>query len=468
MIKNGIIKPFLTLFLVASSLFLFLGSYSNAVDQPFITVGQAKTKKSLIGLTPFIYFGADPQNKKMIDFGQELFAIIYNDLLVSNYFSFIDPAAYLENPLKKGLRPLPTDNNGFDFKNWQTLGADLLVRGGFKMVKETLEFEVYVYHVKQTRQILGKIYTGKMESVRELAHTFSNDLIKELTGKSGFFLSKIVATRREGIKNHKEIYVMDWDGARIKPITQHKSISISPSWSPQGDKIAYTSFAYHKNINSRNADLFIFDFLTGKRWLVSYQKGINSGANFLPNGKELLITISKNGNPDIYRVNSDGTNLRPITNGPNKAMNVEPAISPDGQTIAFSSDRSGEPMIYTMNLDGSMVKRLTFAGHYNSSPCWSPDGKYIVFSGYEKNHFDLFRINVDGSGLKRLTTARRTNGKLADNRDPSFSPDGSQIVFTSNRHENSQIFFIDIEGDNERRMTNDNYNWEQPKWSVGR
>jgi TolB protein len=118
-----------------------------------------------------------------------------------------------------------------------------------------------------------------------------------------------------------------------------------------------------------------------------------------------------------------------------------------------------------MNSDGSNVKRLTFAGRYNSTPNWSPDGKSLVFAGHDKDHFDVFIINIDGTGLKRLTDATKTNGRAADNRSPSFSPDGRQVLFTSNRTGQTQLYIIDTEGNNERRITYDKFEWEQPKWS---
>lgn len=433
--------------------------------QIYIDVGQATVKKSLLALPPITFFGSEPQSKANIDMSDELYKVVMNDLTVSNYFTFIAPAAYLENPATTGLRPAPGDPSGFNFKNWKAIGAEFLIRGGLRTTGNKVSLEIYAYHVPQAKLILGKTYEGDRSKVRTIAHTFGNDLIKALTGKRGIFTTRLAAVMRENIKAHKEIYTMDWDAANLKKISNHKSIAISPAWSPKGDRVAYTAFAYHENIKSRNADLFILDLRDEKRWLVSYRKGINSGANWLPDGNNLLMTVSQNGSPDIFKVTADGREMTRITNGPNRAMNVEPAVSPDGTKIAFSSDRSGQPMIYVMNRDGSGVKRLTFAGRYNSSPTWAADGKSLVFAGYDKDHFDLFSVNIDGTGLKRLTDAKRQDGKPADNRDPSYSPDGRQIAFISNRTGNTQIHIIDPDGNNERRITYDRFDWEQPKWS---
>src|SRR5581483_5031513 len=131
-------------------------------------------------------------------------------------------------------------------------------------------------------------------------HTFADDLLKALTGKRGMFLTKVVASRQdrkfaENVKGAgiKEIYVLDWDGAGKIKISSHNSIALSPAWSNKGDKIAYTAFAYHRAQKMRNADLFIYDVTTGKRFLVSYRKGINSGAAFMPGDQALLLTLSQ-------------------------------------------------------------------------------------------------------------------------------------------------------------------------------
>jgi TolB protein len=442
-----------------------IASHAQGSGQIYIDVGQASLKKSLVALPPLTYFGADSGNSKAINAGADLFKVMFNDLTVSNFFSFIKQEAFLENPAKTGLKPAPGEPNGFKFENWKTIGADFLIRGGYRVSGDKVTLEIYTYHVPQAKLVFGKTYEGNTASVRVMAHTFANDLLKALTGKPGFFLTKFVAAMKESFKSPKEIYTLDWDGANMKKITAHKSIAISPAWSPKADRVAYTAFAFHDNIKSNNADLFIYEIANAKRWLVSYKKGINSGANFLPDGNNLLMTISREGAQDIFKITADGRTATAVTNGPNRALNVEPAVSPDGKRIAFSSDRSGQPMLYVMNIDGSSVKRLTFAGRYNSSPSWSPDGKTIAFAGHDGGHFDIFTVNADGTAMKRLTDAKKANGKAADNRDPSFSPDGRQVVFSSDRTGNKQLYIVDTDGVNERRITYDKFDWEQPKWS---
>lgn len=453
------------------AIILFCASFAFAQESEiFINVGQAQVKKSLLALTPFLYVGTQPSNTKHIEVGQNLFRVVQNDLSVSNFFTFISPDAYLEDPNKKGLRPAPGDPNGFNYDSWKSIGTEFLVRASYAVIGDDLNLEIYVYHVPSKKSVLAKSYKGEASAARRVAHTFANDLIQALTGRKGMFLTKLVASKQAPPKGgatagHKEIYVMDWDGTNPQKITSHNSIAVSPAWSQKGDKIAYTAFAYHKANKVRNADLFIYELLTGKRYLVSYRKGINSGAAFLPGDTHLLLTLSQDGSPDIFRMTVDGKTLTPLTKGPNRAMNVEPAISPDGKMIAFSSDRLGRPHIFVMGVDGSNPRRLTFAGKYNSSPAWSPDGKTLAFAGDDKGHFDIFTINVDGTNLKRLTSATKPSGRSANNEGPSWSPDGRHIVFTSDRSGTYQLYIVSPDGSNERRITQDGFNWDKPKWS---
>jgi TolB protein len=437
---------------------------AQADNQIYIDVGHANLKKSLLALPSFLYFGSQ-EDQENIRVGQELFGVIHNDLTVSSLFTFIAPAAYLEDPNKLGLKPKGESGTGFDFRNWASIGTDFLIRGGYRVSGGKVSLEIYLYYVPQAKLVFAKTYESPIVALRKVGHTFANDVVKSLTGKPGIFLTKFVASRDLGVRSAKEIYMMDWDGQNVKAVTNHRGLALSPAWSPDAKKIAYTNYAYHPHLRSRNADLFLFDLALSKRWLVSYRKGINSGANFFPDGESLLLTISQNGNPDIYRMDTDGKNISQLTHGPHGAMNVEPALSADAKEIAFSSDRSGQPMIYVMSVKGASPERLTFAGKYNASPSWSPDGKKIAFAGQDKSHFDIFVMDRNGTGMERLTDAKKKNGQPANNEDPSYSPDGRHVVFSSDRSGNYQLYIINVDGTGERRITLDSANYTRPKWS---
>lgn len=446
-------------------IFLVGSADAQTSDQPYIKLGEAKTKKSLIAFPPLQYQGATAAQTNYQSVGSDLFNVINDDLSVSTYFNFIPHSAFVEDTSKTSLKPAPGDPKGFDFKKWGPLGAEFLIRGAFTIAGSELNLEIYLYHVGKGELVFGKKYKSTVSGARRVAHTFANDVLKALTGKEGMFLSKIVVSSDRAGGKSKEIFTMDWDAANALRITQHQSLAMSPAWSRDGKKIAYTATVQRSRTKLRNHDMFLYDLATGKRQLISFRQGMNSGASFSPNSDHLFLTISEGSKPDIYKITYDGKIVHRITKGPAGAMNVEPAVSSDGSKIAFSSNRSGKPMIYVAKVDGSNPLRKTFAGQFNASPSWSPDGKKIAFAGFESDHFDIFVMNADGTQMVRITQAKKPNGRSANNEDPSFSPDGRFIMYTSDRTGKNQIYFSNLDGTEERRVTNDRYNYYKAKWS---
>ncbi|PWU14474.1 MAG: translocation protein TolB [Bdellovibrio sp.] len=437
-----------------------------ADGQIYIQVGQAQTHKSLLAIPPPNFIGSPGANRSYQSVGADLYRVIQNDLSVSGYFKYVPASAYLEDPSKTDIKPFPTSEKGFKFDNWKVLKADFLVRMSYATAGDTISLETYTYHVAKNQLIFGKKYEGPKAGLRRIAHSFCNDFLEALTGKTGMYLSKVTLSSDRAGGESREIFIMDWDGTNFEKITNHKSIALSPVWSPDNKKIAYTAFVQRAKTKTRNADLFIYEVATAKRWLVSYRQGINSGASFGLDGKHIFLTLSQEGTPDIYKMTLDGELVSKVTNGPHGAMNVEPSVSPDGKKIAFSTDRSGQTMIFVMDIDGSNPRRITVAGKFNASPSWSPDGTRIAFAGWIDDHFDIYSMKTDGSDLIPITAAKKSNGKRANNEDPVFSPDGRFLMYSSNRTGKSQIYISNLDGTEERRVTDDNFNYFKPKWST--
>jgi len=181
-------------------------------------------------------------------------------------------------------------------------------------------------------------------------------------------------------------------------------------------------------------------------------------------GTWLALSASQNNNADIYLLDVDAAlqgagqaALKRLTTDP--ATDFDPTWSPDGSQIAFRSQRDGNDEIYIMNSDGTCQINLTNNPADDWSPAWSPHGTKIAFAHFfEGNSFsDIAVINTDGSGLQRLTSS---HGEY-----PAWSPDGTRIAFASARAGNYEIYVMNADGTAQTRLTNDPAYDMSPVWS---
>lgn len=436
-----------SLILGVLSLVLFWGVYPVFSKRIYIVVDNARLRQSLISFPPFKNLDEDQADQEL---GEQVSRIARDDLEFSGIFSFIDPRD-LSLWNKRGY-----ELSDIDFKEWNSLGTEFLIAGGYRTSGDSLSLDVRLYDIASAKMVFGKKYIAQKKDVRALAHRLADAIVEELTGEKGIFQTKILFVSDK--TRHKELYVMDYDGKNIQQLTFHKSIVFSPAWSPDGKKISYSTYTTHER-NIKNLDLFVLDITTGDQKVISRKPGLNSGASWSPNGKEIALTMSYEGDPDIYLMNANGENVRKATAHP--ALDVEPTWSPDGQKIIFSSGRAPLAHLYIMKKNGESVDRLTFAGRFNSSPAWSPKGEKIVFAGDLGGYFDLFLINSNGTGLQRLTKSQNRE----NNERPSWSADGRHIVFSSNRSKKYELYMINDDGSNERVLLKNYGSIISPAWS---
>jgi Tol biopolymer transport system component len=174
-------------------------------------------------------------------------------------------------------------------------------------------------------------------------------------------------------------------------------------------------------------------------------------------GGKIVFYSTRDGNPEIYIMNADGTDLTRLTS--NEAGDLGPAISPDGSRIAFTSGRDGNQELYLMNVDGSQVVRLTHHPAYDSHAAWSPDGQRIAFTSERDGNREIYVINVDGTEPRRLTE------DPAEDMRPGWSPDGTRIAFSSGQDDNWDIYVMDADGNNLQRLTASESGELFPAWS---
>lgn len=407
-----------------------------------IAVGEARLKKSVVAYPP-IQSSNDTEGHL-----RTIRDVTMEDLAFSGLFDFLNPSAFIEDYSKAGVLP-----GTFKINDWSSIGAEFVLKGKGVVNASGVSLELYLYATAGGRQLFAKRYKATPDSLRKLGHTISNDVMLALTGKHGPFTSKIAfVSDRTG---KKEVYVMDYDGYNPIKVTKNFTHAMAPSWSPDGSKIIFTAITKN-NRNVRNHNLFVYELASGKISMLSNKPGINSGAAYSPNGKQLALTMSFIGNPEIFLMNPDNKVAQRITRS--YGLDVDPSWSPDGSQIAFVSDRSGRPMLYKMLANGSNVQRLTFAGDYNATPSWSPTGEKIAFAGWDKGKFDVFIMNPDGTNIERLTK------DMGNNEDPNFAPDGYFIVYSSNRTGKKNLYITNVDNTAHRRITSDFGNCEAPRW----
>ncbi len=261
-----------------------------------------------------------------------------------------------------------------------------------------------------------------------------------------------------------EIYVMNSDGSELTRLTDNPGDDYHPAWSPDGRRIAFASERDGKS------DIYMMNSDGSEATRITDHFGIHWSPVWSPDGRRIAFESLKDEsgrreiesrsyeNPEIYVMNSDGSELTRLTD--HTEGDYTPAWSPDGRRIAFVSSRDGNwGDIYVMNSDGSEATRLTDHSGINWSPVWSPDGRRIAFQSEQDGNSDIYLVNADGSELSRLTD------NPGWDEDPVWSPDGRRIAFASDRDGNWEIYVMNSDGSEVSRLTNHPGPDGSPDWA---
>ena len=306
-----------------------------------------------------------------------------------------------------------------DADQYRSLGADMLLQNEVKLEDDKLVLEGRLIDLASRQVIVGKRYRGAFDLARRIAHTFSDEIVLYLTGKRGVALTSIAfSSDRDG---EKEIYLMDYDGFDQRRISGHRSISLSPAWSPTGDVLTYVSY-----FAGSGPAIYLADIATGKKSPVVTSGSLNTSPSFSPDGRRLAFARGLGANVEIFSCRRDGSELKRLTTSP--GIDTNPSWSPSGNELSFTSSRSGSPQIYIMDVEGSNQRRVTFEGEYNDGATWSPDGTRLSYATrIQQNRFDIAILDLVSLGAQRIT-----NGP-GSNETPTFSPDGRRVAFASTR-----------------------------------
>jgi len=247
-----------------------------------------------------------------------------------------------------------------------------------------------------------------------------------------------------------DIYVMDIDGGNVRRVTTGATPSMF-SWSPDGRRIV-SDFGFFSNrfIVATNDD--------GTWDVLLTPGGMDSEPAWSPDGQKVAFVSTVDGNPEIYVMDIDGSNVTRITNDPDVDQN--PSWSPDSKQIAFTSDRDGNLDIHVVNLADKAVTQLTTLFGHDTHPSWSPDGTEIVFRSDNDGDWDIYLMHADGGNIRKLTSNR------IDDVSPSWSLDGQRILFASGaRFEDWEIYSMSRSGGDVIQFTNNEELDLMPQWA---
>lgn len=381
-----------------------------------------------------------PEGSAPAELGEKLAAILVRDLEISGAFELIPPETFFGGLGNEGLAVSETD-----FDGWYNVGAAALVKGRYSVEGETLKIDFRLYDVEGAK-IIALDYPrpgATVSDYRAEVHAFANALIKHYTGVEGIFGQELLAVRRT--RSGSSVIKLGVDGEGSSTVSSG-SLDILPAWGPGGSAL-YTSFDGENWLLKR-----------GSETIASYS-GLNSGADFCPGNGRVAFTLTKDGNPEIYTMNPDGSGMKRLTE--NGYIDISPSWSPDCRKLAFVSNRGGSTQLYVMDADGGGARLLTTTGSYNTSPSWSPRGDKIAFTARDEYHvFDIFVVNAETGGITHRITQDQGN-----NEEPSWSPDGNYLVFSSTRSGSSKLYISTWDGRFQTAIT-DKGGYETPAWSY--
>jgi Tol biopolymer transport system component/DNA-binding winged helix-turn-helix (wHTH) protein len=256
--------------------------------------------------------------------------------------------------------------------------------------------------------------------------------------------SRIAFASRRGGRTH--IYIIDPDGSNEIQLTFGAANETWPSWSPDGQIV-------FESDRDGNTEIYVIKVDELTRLTEDVADDIQPA--WSPDGKRIAFASRRDGDFEIYSMDSDGQNQRRLTRTAEDDM--QPVWSPDGRRIAFTSERDGRKQIYVMNADGSGARRLTNDSMGCAFPAWSHDGRKLACSCYGAHGGSIDVMNADGSGRIRLTDK-------PDSIEPSWSADGTKIAFASNHDVHYQLFAIDVSGKQTMKLTPDPPGYVGPPW----
>ena len=345
-------------------------------------------------------------------------------------------------------------NIGFD--DWRRLNNDYIVVGQVQTLgpdKYNIVFELF--NVLNRQRLLGYQISANKSGLRLASHQVADMVFQKILGIRGAFATRIAYVSVLGHLPSRsyQLVVADADGMNPRVVMQSNEPLMSPSWSPDGQSLAYVSFEL------KLPTVYVQVLKTGERRRVSARAGVNQAPAWSPDGKKLALTLStRDGNLDIFTLDLATQVLTRITDDP--GIDTEPQWSNDGASLYFTSDRAGGPQIYRVGIQpGDKPRRLTFQNSYNARPRLSPDESQMAFVTQEEGAYRIATMDLRGRGDVQVLTKGRFDVS------PSFAPNGAEIIYASRDRGRGVLALVSADGRVQERLASSEGEVQEPAWS---
>ena len=420
-----------------------------------------KLTKLLIFFTAFISFSAQALLEvNIIKTREAAFPIVIAPFEVVGSSTNVDIAKIIRNNLNRSgqFNALTTEaliTNQIDFNFWQEHKKDAVVFGKIEQVSaKVYNVYIYIYDVFSQKSLYQKKIRVHNSGFRRIAHFLSDKIYYVLLGQKGAFdtrLSYVTVTENSSGGRTYKLQISDSDGFNPQTVVRSSNPILSPAWSRDQKKLAYVSFK-----NNRSEVFVMTPFMKTVPFKLPKFDGIASSPTWHPSGESIALTISKQGNKDIYLYNFKSEKLERLTK--NISIDTEASFSPDGTKIAFTSNRTGQVQVYIKDLKSGKISRATFEGRYNAKPVFSPDGKDLALIHRVGKDYRLALLDIASRDLTVMTQNK-------SDESPYFSPNGGMIIYSTNRDNKGILSIISLYNNQVVELMQKEGEVREPSWS---
>jgi TolB protein len=386
-----------------------------------------------------------PFTRVPADGGVDVSEVVQRDLTSSGRFKTM---------ARSQMTTTPTRAGDVVAADWKAGGNDYVVVGRVSGAGDgqlAVDFDLVNALTGQT--LLTQRFTGTSAALRNAAHRVSDAVYEKILGIRGAFATRIAYVSVDGQPPTQrfQLIVADADGENPRIVLESRFPLMSPSWSADGQWLAYVSF------EGRRSSVYVQRVRTGERSRVSARAGINGAPSFSPDGKKLALTLGgTNGNADIFVLDLGTQGLTRITDDP--SIDTEAVWAADGQSLFFTSDRAGGPQIYRVAVrPGERPKRITFTGSYNARPRLSPDGNQLAMVTLDSG---AYRIAVQDLASNSVTVL----SKGRQDESPSFAPNGAMVIYSGSEGGRGLLATVSTDGLTGQRLKSDQGQVREPVW----